>query len=117
MKLFRQVACQIVCCVACMSCVAVLFCFVALPQGWASEKTYANSIGMEFVLIPSGSFMMGADPNFEDALDDETPRHRVTISKAFYLGRFEVTQSQWVAVMGHNPSKFKGRSNPVDTVS
>ena len=129
MKLFRQmtcqmtcqiacqVACQIACCVAFMSCVAVLSCFIALPQGWASEKTYTNSIGMEFVLIPSGSFMMGAGPNFEDASSDETPRHHVTISKAFYLGKFEVTQSQWVAVIGDNHSKFKGRSNPVDTVS
>lgn len=109
MKLFRQILC--------LSCVAVLSCFIVLSQAGASEKTYTNSIGMKFVLIPSGSFMMGADPNFEDASSDETPRHRVTISKAFYLGKFEVTQSQWVAVMGHNPSKFKGRSNPVDTVS
>lgn len=109
MKLFRQIFC--------LSCVAVLSCFIVLSQAGASEKAYTNSLGMEFVLIPSGSFMMGADPNFEDASSDETPRHRVTISKAFYLGKFEVTQSQWVAVMGHNPSKFKGRSNPVDTVS
>jgi formylglycine-generating enzyme required for sulfatase activity len=81
----------------------------------AEEKT--NSIGMEFVLIPAGSFTMGADKNFEDAGDNETPAHRVTISKAFYLGKYEVTQAQWVSVMGSNPSYFKGRSNPVDKVS
>jgi formylglycine-generating enzyme required for sulfatase activity len=83
----------------------------------AAEKTYTNSIGMEFVLIPSGSFIMGADKNFEEAADDETPQHRVTISKPFYLGAHEVTQAQWTAVMGNNPSKFKGRSNPVEMVS
>jgi formylglycine-generating enzyme required for sulfatase activity len=83
----------------------------------AAEKTYTNSIGMEFVLIPAGSFTMGADKNFEKALDSETPQHRVTISKPFYLGKYEVTQAQWEMVMGNNPSEFKGRSNPVEQVS
>jgi formylglycine-generating enzyme required for sulfatase activity len=75
----------------------------------AAEKTYTNSIGMEFILIPSGSFTMGADKNFEDAGEAETPQHRVTISKPFYLGKYEVTQGQWTAVMGTtsiNDSKF-----------
>jgi formylglycine-generating enzyme required for sulfatase activity len=83
----------------------------------AAEKTYTNSIGIEFVLIPAGSFTMGADKNFEDAMDRETPQHLVSISKAFYMGKYEVTQAQWTAVMGSNPSKFKGRSNPVEQVS
>ena len=109
MKLFRQFFY--------FACVAIFSCFIALPQAGASEKTYTNSIGMEFVLIPSGSFMMGADKHIEGVHNAETPRHGVTISKAFYLGKFEVTQSQWVAVMGLNPSSFKGTSNPVDTVS
>ncbi|MDR1490003.1 MAG: formylglycine-generating enzyme family protein [Desulfovibrio sp.] len=82
----------------------------------AAEKTYTNRIGMEFILIPSGSFTMGADKNFEDAGNDETPQHRVSISKPFYLGKYEVTQEQWTAVMGGNPSEFKGRSNPVEQV-
>jgi formylglycine-generating enzyme required for sulfatase activity len=88
-----------------------------VSSAWAAEKTYTNSIGMEFVRIPAGSFTMGADKNFEDASDDETPQHRVTISKPFYLGKFEVTQAQWAAVMGINPSKFRDWSNPVDNVS
>ncbi len=83
----------------------------------AQSKTFTNSIGMEFVLIPAGSFMMGADKNFEDCGEDETPRHRITISKPFYLGKYEVTQEQWVTVMGSNPSNFKGRSRPVEQVS
>jgi formylglycine-generating enzyme required for sulfatase activity len=83
--------------------------------GLAEETT--NSIGMEFVLIPAGSFTMGADNNFEEANDSETSARRVTISKAFYLGKYEVTQAQWEAVMGDNPSEFAGRNNPVENVS
>ena len=125
MKMFRQivphavysVAYLVAYHVAFISCAVVLSCFIALSQGRASEKTYTNSIGMEFVLIPSGSFMMGADQESEPADSDEAPRHPVTISKAFYLGKFEVTQSQWVAVMGDNPSEFKGDNMPVGGIS
>jgi formylglycine-generating enzyme required for sulfatase activity len=81
----------------------------------AARERMTNSIGMEFVLIPAGSFMMGDDG--ESAYDDEKPRHRVTISQPFYLGKYEVTQAQWTAVMGSNPSEFKGSSNPVENVS
>jgi formylglycine-generating enzyme required for sulfatase activity len=79
-----------------------------------TPKTQTNSIGMEFVLIPTGSFMMGSDL-YADS--NETPQHRVTISQSFYLGKYEVTQAQWEAVMGNNPSEFKGQSNPVENVS
>ena len=94
-------------------CLGLCFSSAAL----ATEKTHTNSIGMEFVLVPAGSFMMGADRNFEEASDDETPKHKVTISKPFYLGKYEVTQAQWAAIMGGNPSNVKGRSNPVEQVS
>lgn len=83
----------------------------------AAEHTCTNSIGMEFILVPAGTFSMGAGKSCENALAAELPVHRVTISKAFYLGTFEVTQAQWVAVMGSNPSSFKGESNPVEQVS
>jgi formylglycine-generating enzyme required for sulfatase activity len=78
-----------------------------------NDQSATNSIGMEFVLIPAGSFTMGADKNSEDAAGHETPQHRVTISQPFYLGKYEVTQREWEAVMGGNPSKFKGQNNPV----
>jgi hypothetical protein len=69
-----------------------------------------NSIGMEFVLIPAGTFMMGSPI--------EKPAHRVTISQPFYLGKYPVTQAQWETVMGNNPSEFKGNPhNPVENVS
>jgi formylglycine-generating enzyme required for sulfatase activity len=78
------------------------------------ETTHTNSIGMEFILIPAGSFMMGSEKKCDN---DERPLHRVTISKPFYLGKYAVTQEQWEAVMGNNPSKFKGRNYPVEMVS
>jgi formylglycine-generating enzyme required for sulfatase activity len=71
----------------------------------------------EMVVIPSGSFTMGGDKNFEDAYDFETPRHNVTIAKSFAVGKYEVTQGEWVAVMGTNLSEFKGQDRPVETVS
>ncbi len=98
--------------------IAVIFCLCMAGYLFAEEKkSITNSIGMEFVLIPAGSFMMGADKNFEDASDHETPRHPVTISKPFYIGKYEVTQDQWVAVMSSNPSNSKGRTKPVENIS
>jgi formylglycine-generating enzyme required for sulfatase activity len=89
----------------------------------AADKTFTNSLGMYFVLIPAGTFMMGAGEN-EPVSGGERPRHRVTISKPFYLGRYEVTQEQWEAVMGENPSEFQGwfkglftRRHPVERVA
>jgi formylglycine-generating enzyme required for sulfatase activity len=73
----------------------------------------SNSIGMEFVLVQPGTFQMGSN----DGSDDERPVHSVTISKPFYIGKYEVTQAQWMAVMGSNPSGFKGDNRPVETVS
>jgi formylglycine-generating enzyme required for sulfatase activity len=71
-----------------------------------------NGVKMEFVLIPAGSFVMGNDEG--DA--EERPAHKVTISKPFYMGKFKVTQQQWAAVMGKNPSHFQGAQNPVERV-
>ena len=61
---------------------------------------------MEFVLIPAGTFMMGSPDSDTEADDNEKPAHRVTISQPFYLGKYPVTQAQWEAVMGTNPSRF-----------
>ena len=72
-----------------------------------------NSIGMKFVVIPPGEFMMGSGIGG----DDEKPVHKVTLTQPFYLGVYEVTQDEYERVMGSNPSKFKGRRNPVEQVS
>ncbi len=75
-------------------------------------KTYTNSIGMKFTLIPAGEFMMGSELS-----NDEKPVHRVKISKPFYLGTYPVIQKEWKSVMGNNPSSFKGDNLPVERMS
>ncbi len=89
---------------------------VSWPQGVPKELTVdlGGGVKMEFVLIPAGSFMMGD----EKGMGWEMPVHKVTITKPFYLGKYEVTQEQWEAVMGNNPSFFTGRTqSPVEQVS
>lgn len=72
--------------------------------------------GMEFVGIPPGEFLMGSTGRY--AAPDEIPATRVWISRGFFLGKYEVTQDQWKAVMGHNPSRFSGCGKcPVEMVS
>jgi formylglycine-generating enzyme required for sulfatase activity len=72
-----------------------------------------GGVTMELVRIPAGSFVMGDDKGF----DNEQPPHQVTISRDFYIGKYEVTQAQWTAVMGTNPSGQKASSLPVEMVS
>ena len=76
-----------------------------------------GGIKMELVLIPAGEFLMGSPDSDNNASDSEKPQHRVRIVKPFYLGKYLVTQEQWKAVMGDNPSHFKGPKNPVESVS
>ncbi|HNH08671.1 MAG TPA: formylglycine-generating enzyme family protein [Leptospiraceae bacterium] len=82
-------------------------------------KTITNSIGMEFVLIPAGEFLMGCSDGDSECYENEKPQHKVKITKPFYMGKYEVTQGQWKKVMGKNPSRFKncGADCPVETVS
>ena len=72
---------------------------------------------MEFVKIAPGEFIMGCSTGDNDCKADEKPAHRVQITKAFEIGKYEVTQAQWQAVMGSNPSTIKGDDHPVETVS
>lgn len=125
----------------------ILFVFSAFFGASATKKNYTNSIGMEFVLVPAGSFTRGTpspvcncpkdDPfttknEYEDCMfkctssvsRDEIPAHRVTVSKPFYMGKYEVTQEEWYKVMGNNPAQFKSdivgqdsRRFPVEYVS
>jgi len=69
-----------------------------------SGRVVRNSIGMTFVQIPAGQFMMGSQSHDLQAARDEQPRHAVRISKSFYLGMFEVTQQEYEKVMGKDPS-------------
>jgi formylglycine-generating enzyme required for sulfatase activity len=79
----------------------------------SAPATIRNSIGMEFVWVSAGGFMMGS----ESGNPDERPVHQVTIGGGFFIGKHEVTQAQWQKVMGSNPSRFKGDDLPVDSIS
>ena len=74
-----------------------------------------NKLAQNMVYVQGGTFTMGAS-NDEEAYADEKPAHKVTLS-SFYICKYEVTQSLWEAVMGCNPSKFKGDNLPVERVS
>ncbi len=63
--------------------------------------------GIEMLLVPPGEFVMGMSPGDMIAMEDERPAHEVTLTKAFYLGRTEVTQDQWTKIMGYNQSYFQ----------
>ena len=88
------------------------------PEGDFLTVTLPGDVKMLFKKIPAGSFMMGSPDDEKDRDGDEGPVHKVTISKPYYLGVYEVTQAQWTAVMKANPSKYQGRpDNPVEMVS
>ncbi len=72
---------------------------------------------IEFVRIPKGSFMMGAPTGENGAEPDEQPQRNVVIKQDFFMGKFEVTQAQYLAVMRNNPSYFKGDNLPVESVT
>jgi len=84
----------------------------------SDKKGFTNSIGMTFVYIPPGDFMMGS-PEKEPGRDDDEKQHKVKLTEGFYMQTTEVTQKQWKAVTGDNPSSFKdcGDDCPVENVS
>ena len=103
--------------VAVMAVVALAGC----PVNPGDTKTFA---GIDFVWCPPGTFTMGAYPGELDAQQWEGPQHEVTISKGFWMGKYEITQAQWKAVMGgKNPSFFQSAASatydhrPVESVS
>ena len=84
----------------------------------ASSQTFTvNGVSFKMIRVEGGTFTMGATPEQgSDVGDDEKPAHQVTLS-SYYIGETEVTQELWQAVMGSNPSNFKGANFPVETVS
>lgn len=81
---------------------------IALPK---SITENLNGVPLEMILVPAGKFMMGSDKK-----DREKPPHEVSVP-GFYIGKFQITQKQWQAVMGNNPSRFKGDDLPVEEVA
>jgi formylglycine-generating enzyme required for sulfatase activity len=83
------------------------------------QPSFTNRLGMKFVWIPPGHFIMGSpkeEPERQPIPDE--PQHKVTLTKGFYMGVYLVTQEQWQTVTGRNPSYFKGDKNlPVEHIS
>jgi len=102
----------------------------AQPAPAKSAKKLTNSLGMTLVRIEPGSLLMGSTKEQIDQLlrlfpdskrewfDNEQPQHPVKITRLFFLGTHPVTQGQYKAIMGSNPSRFKGSDDlPVENVS
>ena len=88
----------------------------ALADYLGVQVESSNSLGMKFVLIPPGEFMMGS-PTSEAGREGNEAPHQVTLTQPFGLSIYEVTQEQYQKVMRTNPSRFKGPKNPVEMVS
>ena len=81
------------------------------------NKTFTvNGVSFDMIAVKGGTFTMGCTSEQSDCWGDEKPTHNVTLSD-YYIGKFEVTQELWQAVMGSNPSDFKGNNLPVEQVS
>jgi formylglycine-generating enzyme required for sulfatase activity len=92
------------------------------PVGEPTPQVLTNSIGMKLVYVPAGRFLMGSPETEPERHADEGPQHLVAICRPFYIGMFSVTQREYEAVMGDNPSHFKqaidgGPTYPVESVS
>ena len=91
---------------------------ISRTQGQAEVMTenIGNGVSLEMVKIPGGRFLMGSPETEADRWSSEGPQHYVDVPE-FFMGKYAVTQAQWQAVMGNNPSNFKGASRPVEMVS
>ena len=116
-KLSRRTKAGIAVIMACLAAGGIWYYMAGQTRHWQeTELDLGNNVKMRLVLIPAGKFMMGSPATEAGRNSDEGPQHEVTISKPFYMGVFEVTQEQYEAVMGVNPSNFKGTKKPVETV-
>ncbi|MEH2368495.1 SUMF1/EgtB/PvdO family nonheme iron enzyme [Nostoc sp.] len=100
-----------------------------IKRVWQQAKYFSeplgNGISIEMVYIPGGTFIMGSPEEEKDSDDSERPQHQVTV-QPFYMGKYQVTQAQWLAVanlpkierdLDADPSYFKGENRPVESVS
>jgi formylglycine-generating enzyme required for sulfatase activity len=75
-----------------------------------------NGVKLEMIAIPGGTFWMGSPANEAERYNSESPQHQVTVN-SFFIGKYPLTQAQYQAILGSNPSYFKGNNRPVETVS
>ncbi len=88
---------------------------IAMLMHRAIVLDLGKDVTMKLVAIPKGEFQMGAPPTEKDRRGNEGPLRQIKISRKFFMGTTEVTQSQYEAVLGNNPSQFKHPDNPVET--
>jgi formylglycine-generating enzyme required for sulfatase activity len=79
-------------------------------------ENLGNGVTLEMVKIPGGRFLMGSPETEAQRYDNESPQHYVDVPE-FWMGKYVVTQQQWQAIMGNEPSYFKGKNRPVERVS
>src|SRR5215472_6672194 len=96
---------------------SLLASLAVLPLLAQTSAPPKHGLPLEFVKISPGEFTMGCVDGDKDCADDEKPSRQVQITKAFEIGKYEVTQAQYEAVTGSNPSTIKGPDRPVETVS
>jgi formylglycine-generating enzyme required for sulfatase activity len=102
------------------ACTLVISAWALDPAQEGSAVTYStNDLGMQFAAIPAGQFPMGCSEGVKpvECGTEEKPRHTVQITKGFEMGKTEITQRQWKAVMGSNPSQHQGDDLPVEEVT
>ncbi|HIK10900.1 MAG TPA: SUMF1/EgtB/PvdO family nonheme iron enzyme [Oscillatoriaceae cyanobacterium M33_DOE_052] len=80
------------------------------------RQDLGNGIFIDMVAIPGGTFLMGSPDSESGRIDTESPQHQVTVP-SFYLGKYPITQAQYQAIMGQNPSHFQGSDLPVERVT
>ena len=88
----------------------------SLGKSMEAKIDLGKGVKLEMMLIPAGKFMMGSPASEVGRRENET-QHEVTLTKPFYMGKYEVTQEQWQSVMGNNPNSVKGARLPVTNVS
>ncbi|MGK7918594.1 MAG: SUMF1/EgtB/PvdO family nonheme iron enzyme [Trichodesmium sp.] len=85
-------------------------------QAEVMTENLGNGVSLEMVKIPGGRFLMGSPETEAGRTDSESPQHYVDVPE-FFMGKYQVTQAQWEAVMGNNRSYFKGANRPVEIPS
>jgi len=91
---------------------------IAVKDGWDDSDIESATyiIYKDMIHIPAGTFTMGRTSG-TSTFTDELPTHTVTLTKAYYIGKYEVTQAEYTSTMSANPSQFNGNDNPVEKVS
>ena len=99
-----------------LSDVSILIDYILNPPGFANQTFTVKGVNFDMIAVDGGTFTMGAtEEQGSEAYNSEKPTHPVTLS-SYYIGKTEVTQELWEAVMGSNPSDLKGSNLPVENV-